>query len=104
MNTSAIEATLQRLRDMAGAEGVPSPPAYGWFGFLDALGPSQEPNSPEHCRTPSTALSDLSASDSPPQSPRPTRPLYRHPHSRLRPPHHKPYYMEIASSRRQAQR
>jgi len=64
MNTSAIEATLQRLRALAGAEGVSSPAAYGWFGFLDVLGPPQERSSPERCSTPSTALSDLSESDS----------------------------------------
>ena len=89
MNTSAIEATLQRLRALAGTEGVSSPAAYGWFGFLDVLGPPQERSSPERCSTPSTALSDLSESDSPlPQA------LYRPLHSRLRPLPHKPYYKD----------
>ena len=35
MNLSAVQATLARLREAAGPEGVQTHPEFGWFGFLD---------------------------------------------------------------------
>jgi len=44
MNLSAVEATLARLREAAGPEGVQTHPEFGWFGFLDL--PLASPRAP----------------------------------------------------------
>ena len=44
MNLSAVQATLARLREAAGPEGVQTHPEFGWFGFLDL--PLASPRAP----------------------------------------------------------
>ena len=115
MNLNAIEATLTRLREMAGPLGVAVHPEYGWFGFLDLMeGLSTGEDQPDThaCLTPSTVVSDRSPSETPVTgTARPTRPLYRHPHyhrERSRSPvsrsHHSPYYFRYHGENSPARR
>ena len=56
MNLSAVEATLARLREAAGPEGVQTHPEFGWFGFLDLpLASPRAPRPPGHNLAPSTS-------------------------------------------------
>lgn len=80
MNSDAIEATLSRLRSLAGPQGVQVHPEFGWFGFLDAGAAWVQASSSLPCATPSTVISDQSSpAFTSPAKERPSRQLYRHP-------------------------
>lgn len=73
MKNNEVEATLARLREVAGEQGVTVHAKYGWFGFLDVLpgtSVSVGPREASPCPTLSTVVSDASETDSPPPTQR----------------------------------